>query len=166
VIRDPYQAYIDNGVVGSDPVQLVVAMYETAITRTQEARICLESGDVLGRARAISKAVNILTELISSLNPDVSGDIGQNLDRLYHYMQRRLQQAHTQKKSEPLVEVEALLTQLLEAWYKVAEAAVQKERKQIAGAPQPESRTDERASAYGDYLLESDDVFKGRAVSA
>jgi flagellar protein FliS len=165
VTRDLYQAYVDNGVVGSDPLQLVVAMYETAILRTREARMCLESGDVWGRARAISKAVNILTELISSLNPEVSGAIGPNLDRLYHYMQRKLQEAHVTKKPEPLVEVEKLLTQLLEAWYKVAETAKQQESKQLNGVVSTEPSTDDVVSTYGSYLVDTD-TFKGRAVSA
>jgi flagellar protein FliS len=165
VIRDPYQAYIENGVIGSDPVQLVVAMYETAVSRTQEARICLESGDVWGRARAISKAVNILTELISSLNPEVNGDMGRNLDRLYHYMQRRLQEAHAKKRSEPLIEVEKLLTELLEAWYKVVEASGQNEQKHSAYATQQELPARDDLSAYDSYVLETD-TFKERAVSA
>ncbi len=113
MVRNPYQAYVDNGVVGSDPLQLVIAMYETAITRTREAAVCLKSGDIWGRARAISKAVNILTELIVSVNPEAGSDIGRNLDRLYHYMQRRLQEAHAKKTAEPLVEVEKLLATAL-----------------------------------------------------
>ncbi len=120
--RDPYQTYIDNRVVGSNPLQLVVAMYERAIECTQEARSCLESGDVRGRARAISKSVNILAELIASLNAEVGSAIGQNLDRLYHYMQRRLQEAHLKKSSHALTEVEGLLKNLLTAWYKVEAA--------------------------------------------
>jgi flagellar secretion chaperone FliS len=119
VNRDLYQTYINNGVVGSSPVQLVVAMYEKAIACTQQARSCLESGDVWGRAKAISRAVSILTELIASLDPEVGGELGPNLDRLYHYMQRRLQEAHIKKSAEPLTEVEGLLKNLLTAWYTV-----------------------------------------------
>lgn len=102
-------------------MQLVVALYETAIRRTLEARSCLESGDTWGRARAISKAGRILAELKTALNPE-AGDIGRNLDRLYRYMQRRLQEAHVKKTAIPLEEVETLLRQLLEAWHKVADA--------------------------------------------
>jgi flagellar secretion chaperone FliS len=153
VIRDPYQAYVENGVLGSGPVQLVITMYEAAITRTQDAIACLESGDVWGRARAISKAGNILAELIASLNPEVGRDIGINLDRLYHYMQRRLQEAHFKKTVEPLIEVEKLLKQLLEAWYKVAEA-------ERAAAPVParqnEARLENTSSNYPGSLIETD----------
>lgn len=117
---DPYGAYAQNTLVGSSPVQLVVAMYETAIKRTQEARACLASGDIWGRARAISRAVMILSELIASLNPEVGREIARNLDRLYRYMQRRLEEAHVRKSEDPLVEVERLLSDLLTAWRRVA----------------------------------------------
>lgn len=140
MFRDPYQAYVDNAVVGSNPLQLVVAMYETAIQRTQEARSCLESGDIWGRARAITKASTILLELRASLNPE-AGDIAGRLGRLYRYMQRRLQEAHIKKSAEPLAEVEKILRNLLEAWQK-AEA---NQRAQAAPAHTPETRKAEGA---------------------
>ncbi len=130
MLRDPYRAYVDNGVVGSSPVQLVVAMYEAAIARTADAKACLESGDIWGRARAISKASAILMELMASLNPGVNSDIPRNLNRLYQYMLRRLQEAHLKKAVQPLDEVQNLLRRLLEGWYKVAEA----ERRQTDSA--------------------------------
>ena len=117
MFRDPYQAYVDNAVVGSNALQLVVAMYETAIQRTQEARICLETDDIWGRARAITKASNILTELRASLRPE-AGEIAGRLGRLYRYMQKRLQEAHIKKSVQPLAEVEKILRNLLEAWQK------------------------------------------------
>lgn len=108
--------------VGSSPVQLVVAMYEAAIARTQDAKACLESGDVWGRARAITKASAILIELMASLKPTESSDIPGNLGRLYRYLLRRLQEAHLQQKAAPLVEVQSILTNMLQGWYKVSEA--------------------------------------------
>ena len=119
--RNQYHAYVENGIVGADPLQLVVAMYRTAIQRAQEARSCLAAGDAWGRARAISKASAILSELIVSLNPEAGPEIGRNLDSLYHYMQNRLQEAHLKRVAEPLIEVETLLKNLLEAWEKVAD---------------------------------------------
>jgi hypothetical protein len=80
-------------------------------------------------------------------------------------MQRKLQEAHVTKKPEPLVEVEKLLTQLLEAWYKVAETAKQQEAKQLNGVVSTEPSTDDVVSTYGSYLVDTD-TFNGRAVSA
>lgn len=150
MIRDPYQTYVYNCAVGSNPLQLVIAMYEAAITSTQEAKSCLERGDVCGRARAISKAGRILAELIITLNPEVGSDIGRNLDRLYHYMQRRLQEAHLKQAAGPLTEVDKLLRQLLEAWYKVAAA---QERPTVAPGPQMEVGFKDIFSSYSGDLL-------------
>ena len=150
-MRDPYQAYVNNGILGDDPVRLVVALYETAIKRTQEARECLDRKDIMGRARAISKASNILMELIVTLNPNEGAHIGKNLDRLYHYMLRRLQDAHLRQVAEPLIEVEKLLSNLLEAWYVVA---AETDRNGLAPAAQP-SALEERCEdtiSYSSYL--------------
>lgn len=152
MLCDPYKAYIENGVLGSNPLQLVITMYETAIARTQQARECLEASDVFGRALAISKAANILSQLIVSLNPDVGGNIGVNLDRLYHYMQRRLQEAHLKKTVGPLIEVEKLLKDLLGAWYKVADAERHAAPLNTVAA---ETRIENIISSYSGYGLET-----------
>ena len=152
MLRDPYQTYVVNGVVGGSPVQLVVAMYEAAIARTQDAKACLEFGDVWGRARAISKASAILMELMASLNPEVDSDIPRTLDRLYQYMLRRLQEAHLKRTAEPLAEVHELLARLLQGWYQVAEA---ERRLACLTTPHTEESCIELAARYADPTLEA-----------
>ncbi len=148
MIGDRYQAYVVNEIVGTDPLQLVVALYEAAIRRSREARMCLEAGDVWGRARAISKAGNILTELILSLDPNVGPEIGRNLDRLYRYMLGRLQEAHSQKKGEPLAEVERILQNLLEGWRDTARA----EGRRTVLQPESSSNDASASSANSGYF--------------
>lgn len=162
MLRDPYQAYVLNGVMGSNPLQLVITMYETAIARTQQARECLEAGDTWGRAMAISKAGAILSQLIVSLDPTVGANIGINLDRLYHYMQRRLQDAHLKKVVAPLLEVENLLKNLLEAWRKVAEA---ERHTTPVSVERTEARIESMSPSYSTYGLETN-AWEGVAVSA
>lgn len=140
--------------VGSSPVQMVVAMYEVAIARTQDAKACIVSGDVWGRARAISKASAILMELMASLNPDVSSDIPRNLDRLYRYMLRRLQEAHANKAAAPLAEVQGLLTNLLQGWYKVAEA---EKHSAESDTTRIEQNSSNALGGYADSVFETDE---------
>ncbi len=121
---DPYMAYgayLEGKVLNGDPVHLVIALYEGAIDAARRARSCLETGDIWGRSKATSKAMNILIELNTSLDHKKGGAISHNLARLYHYMQQKLMEGHAQKKAEAYREVERLLETLLEAWYKVAE---------------------------------------------
>lgn len=119
--NDPYRAYAEGNLVSSDPLRLVVALYEGAVATVRECRQCLENGDVWGRAKAVSKAVNILTELAVSLDPKKGGEISTNLARLYHYMQRKLMEGHAQKSAAAFKEVEQLLSTLLEGWSVAAE---------------------------------------------
>lgn len=113
---DLYQAYTEVSVVGSNPIRLVTMLYEGAISACQEIERCFESGDIWGRSKAVTKAVNILTELLLSLNYEKGGEMAANLKRLYSYMQCRLLEAHTRKDRAIPKEVERLLFQLLEAW--------------------------------------------------
>lgn len=117
---DPYHAYVEGSVLSSDPIRLVVALYEGAVESTAQARRCLENGDIWGRAKAVSKAVNILTELLVSLDAKKGGEIATNLARLYNYMQRKLMEGHARKSTAAFEEVEKLLRTLLGAWHVAA----------------------------------------------
>ncbi len=117
-----YQAYLHSSVVGGNPMELVIALYEGAIEATRQARQCLEARDIWGRSKAVSKAGNILTELIISLDDEKGGAISQNLKRLYAYMQSKLLEAHIKQSAAPLQEIERLLGTLLEAWRAVSAA--------------------------------------------
>ena len=99
---------------------LVIALYEGAIDASQQARRCLQSGDAFQRSKFITKAFRILTELMLSLDHEKGGSISDNLKQLYAYLQKRVLAAHTGKDEKPLLEVERLLTTMLEAWQVVA----------------------------------------------
>lgn len=154
--ENPYAAYSEASMVGASPLQLVTRSYEGAIGAVQQAQRCFASGDIMGRSKAITKAVSILTELMISLDHEKGGEISANLKRLYSYMQQRLLMAHTQKVVEPLVEVVGLLSSLLEAW-KVVEhkssAEVARGTEQSLVVPVPEA--EDSSLAYGGYFGEA-----------
>ena len=117
---DPYRAYEESSVAGSNPVNLVVALYEGALASVAAAKACLQSGDILTRGKAITKAVNIVSELLASLDHEKGGEVSANLYRIYLYIHKRLLEAHGQQRREPLDEVESLLSTLLPGWKTVA----------------------------------------------
>ena len=118
--QSSYQAYEEASLVGSSPARLVTALYKGAIDACVHAQRCFETGDIMGRSRAVTKIVNILTELIAALDHQASPELSANLKRLYSYMQQRVLAAHTQKIAAPLAEVEKLLREMIEAWHQVA----------------------------------------------
>jgi flagellar protein FliS len=62
------------------------------------------------------KAQNIVTELQSSLDMSVPGELPGTLYRLYDYVLHQLQQANLQKKPEPIAEADKVIAELREAW--------------------------------------------------
>jgi flagellar protein FliS len=113
---NPYQAYIHDEILTADPVRLVQLLYRGAIEATGDARRRLKEGDIKGRSAAITKAVEILAELASSLDHSKGGKLSAQLAELYDYMQRRLLAANSEQSEAPLAEVEELMETLEGAW--------------------------------------------------
>jgi flagellar protein FliS len=111
-----YKAYNDDSILMASPMRLVTALYEGAISAVEQARRCLATEDIMGRSTYITKTVNIISELIASLDREKGGDISQRLGQLYAYMLQRVMEAHTRQAEEPLIEVSSLLSTLLEGW--------------------------------------------------
>ena len=111
-----HNAYLEGRILSADPLELVRLLYQGCSDSVREARRCLAEGQIAARAHAISKACDIFTELITSLDRERGGEIAQRLAQLYDYMQSRLLDAHLRQTDEPLAEVLGLLTTLGEAW--------------------------------------------------
>ena len=115
-----YKAYTDNNVLMASPMQLVVALYRGAIEAVEQARHALATEDIMGRSKFVCKAVDILGELLGSLDHEKGGEVSQRLASLYCYMQRRILEGHTRQADAPLAEVCSLLATLLEGWDAIA----------------------------------------------
>lgn len=113
---NPYRAYTDDSILNSDPIGLVIALYEGAIESSAAARNFLACKDIPSRTKAINKIIGILTELMRSLDDEKGGEISRNLRQLYVYIQGRVTEAHFRQDAAPLLEVEKLFSTMLEGW--------------------------------------------------
>ncbi|MCD6030828.1 MAG: flagellar protein FliS [Thermomicrobiales bacterium] len=114
-----HDAYLEGRILSADPLELVRLLYQGCSDAVREARRRLADGDIAGRSRAITRAYEILAELIYSLDRERGGEIGERLALLYDYMQRRLIEANCRQEDAPLAEVVSLLATLGEAWESV-----------------------------------------------
>ena len=123
MLTNPYEAYAQGSLLSQNPMQLIIALYEGGIGAVQDAKRCLEARDIMGRAKAIKKAVNVLAELQISLERDKpeTKEMSAKLANLYGYMTQKLQEAHLKQIAEPMVEVEGLLRTMVQGWYVVAD---------------------------------------------
>src|SRR5579872_490746 len=111
-----YQSYYEDELVDASPLKLVQLLYRGALDAMASARRFVRLGDIASRARAITKAMAIVTELSCSLNTEQGGEVSRNLAQLYGYVQKLLMQANFEQSEKPLEEAERLLETLAEAW--------------------------------------------------
>ncbi len=115
------RTYRANAVLTASPGQLVLMLYDGALTALQLGRHFLEAPEDTPRRieminQQLLKAQNILLELQAGLNFEAGGEFARTMQRLYEYHHRRLLEANIQKRVEPVIEVERLVRELRDAW--------------------------------------------------
>ena len=107
----------------ADRLQLVVMLYEGAISFLRQAQERMEQKDVTGKGRYLGKALDIIAELNASLNFQEGREVAANLFHLYNFMTGHLTRANISWDQEAVTEVIAMLGQLKEAWEEVCKKA-------------------------------------------
>lgn len=114
------QVGVESAVLSASPHQLVVLLFDGALSALKRAIILMEQGDIPGKGQALSKAINIISNgLRAGLNHEIGGDLSANLDDLYEYMTRRLLEANLRNDAEAIAEVEGLLFNIADAWKQI-----------------------------------------------
>jgi flagellar protein FliS len=112
--------YLEQEILSANPLQLVHILYQAAITELREARRNMAARDIPAKCRNLSKATELIGELLCSLDLDAGGEIAARLKALYEYILSRLLQANLHNLDEPIAESIALLSTLDEGWKELA----------------------------------------------
>lgn len=100
-----------------DQHQLVSLLYEGVLGAIATARGAMARGDVVGKCNAISKALRIIEEgLSTALDTVDGGELAQNLGSLYDYCMRRLIMANARNDDAMMVEVMRLIEPVAQGW--------------------------------------------------
>lgn len=110
---------VNTGVLDASPERLILLLMQGAEQRLSAAKGHLERGQIGPRCEKISQALAIITELRSSLNHEVGGELSERLDALYDYMGRRLMTANANVDPAGLEEVRMLLSQVRSGWEEI-----------------------------------------------
>ena len=111
-----HEKYLENEILGADPLKLVRALYRGAIDAVVNARMHLRNGAIRERSRQITRALLIIHELLRALDHSLDPGLSRPLAELYVYMTNRLIEANAKQIDQPLAETERLLSTLFEAW--------------------------------------------------
>ncbi|TNV22994.1 flagellar export chaperone FliS [Buttiauxella sp. B2] len=119
------QAYaqigVESAVMSASPHQLIVLLFDGALSALVRARLFMQQGELTAKGEALSKAINIIDNgLKAGLDNDKGGEIAANLSSLYDYMIRRLMLANLRNDVEAIEEVEGLLTNIADAWKQIS----------------------------------------------
>ena len=116
------QAYQQVQTQSRSPLELVVMLYDGALTNLAQARAADACGDVRQRGAAISKTLAIVGALQETLDLDGGGTVAAELDRLYDYVTRRLLDVTVKRDAGAIDEIRKLLTGVRDAWTQIAAA--------------------------------------------
>jgi flagellar protein FliS len=126
----PHASYQTASVATADRGKLVVMVYDHCIQWCDRA---IESTEIEGRSRAISRVQAGLTELTCALDLERGGDIARNLWRLYDFMSWTLSQCLIRKVDRGIQDVRKLLSELRSAWQIAAEEVRRTQPELVSG---------------------------------
>lgn len=118
---------VHGGIESASPHRLIQMLLEGALEKIARAKGCMQRGEIRAKGQQIGWAISILEGLKASLNKAEGGEIAQNLEDLYIYLERRLIEANRENDTAILDEVVGLLRQIKEAWDAIGE--------QVSGLP-------------------------------
>ncbi|TYL43545.1 flagellar export chaperone FliS [Dickeya chrysanthemi] len=122
--KNASQAYaqvgVESAVMSASPHQLIVLLFDGTKSALIRARILIEQNDIAGKGNALSKAIDLISNgLKLGLDMENGGELAENLADLYDYMVRRLLHANINNDLQAIMEVEALLENIADAWKQI-----------------------------------------------
>ncbi|WP_369602160.1 flagellar export chaperone FliS [Hahella sp. SMD15-11] len=121
-----YQAVnSQTSIVDADRHKLIQLLYDGALERISMARAQITAKNYEGKNRLINKAIEIIGGLRGFLDKEKGGELADNLDALYDYMERRLFEANLKNDVAILEEVAGHLRQIRDAWAAIREEALE-----------------------------------------
>lgn len=136
------QAYkrdsIKSDLAGADPHRIIQLLMQGALDRLALAKGCIERRDLEGKAKILTRSIEIINALKDSLDRAYNPELADNLDALYDYMTYRITEASAKLDNSMLDEVIGLMLQIKGAWDQISSedknaAYVAKETERLSG---------------------------------
>lgn len=107
---------IYSGVDSADPHRLIDMLLNGLLDRLAAAKGHMLRKEIAAKGLMIGKAIALLGGLRASLDNTAGGELAQNLDQLYEYMQSQLVLANAANDATILDHVAELLARIKSAW--------------------------------------------------
>jgi len=109
-----------SGVESASPHRLVEMLFEGLQERIIQAKGAIQYKNIELKGKKINGAIAIINGLRENLNMDEGGELAENLNSLYIYVQSILAQAHRKNDVKYLDEANSLIDDIHSAWKAIA----------------------------------------------
>jgi flagellar protein FliS len=170
---DPLSTYKSTHVETASKEKILLMLYDELISTVREARDALEDADKQNAHDNLLHAQEIVTELLSTLDMDVGGDIADELYSLYDYVLHNLIQANVENEPSRLNDVLPVVEDLQEAWDEVINEkgmTLEKARREVNpgtnASPAPTGADQDSVSEVDSGRISSDRDQEGASPSS
>lgn len=118
---NPTAAYQQSAILTAPPEKLVVMLYDGCRRFLFQAAAAMREGDITVTNSRLQRAEAIIDELNATLDLSV-GEIAHNLQGIYVFCRRLLNEARVERDPEKIDTVWTFLGELRDAWAQIAGA--------------------------------------------
>ena len=112
-------AYRECDAITTDPVGLVVVLYDILLKDLNECVAALVGGNIEQRSNAVRHALLVLQQLQGTLDFERGGVVAENLDRFYNFIRAKLLEGQIKASQEIFKQQTVLVSSIREAWQQV-----------------------------------------------
>jgi len=130
--------YIESQIKNATPGQALIMLYDGLIQNAENADAEISSPEIVKNqstaSRAITRCIDILTELNTCLRPSIEPSLCATLSDLYLFFTRELSQAFEKREPKKIRAILPLIRQLRGAWFEADRRSNQFQPDAVAGA--------------------------------
>lgn len=115
-MKNATAAYQKAQVMTSDPLRLVLLLYDEGIRYLKEAIEAYQEKDYERKSERIIYGMEVISELLASLDLEKGGDIARRLQAIYTFLLQEILLADAEERTDRLETVVGMLEELRDAW--------------------------------------------------
>nr|WP_083465498.1 flagellar export chaperone FliS [Thalassobacillus sp. C254] len=109
--------YKQNALQTASPGELTMLLYNACLTFIKKGKHAIEEGDAEARNKFVSRAQDIIRELMVTLKTD--SEVGQSMLQMYDFIHHRLVEANINNDAKALDEAEQFVADFRDTWKEV-----------------------------------------------
>ncbi|MCP4268478.1 MAG: flagellar export chaperone FliS [Candidatus Brocadiaceae bacterium] len=115
----PTDVYKKSQIETASPIDLIIMLYDRTIVLLDKATNEISEGKYEEKNTSLTKATDIVFELLTTLDNDKGGEIASSLTRLYNFVIREITAANKSLNTKELDNAKRVLSELRESWVSI-----------------------------------------------